>query len=163
MTPWTTYSPPGFSLHGILQARILEWIAISFSRGSSQPRHQTQISCIPGRFFAIWATREVLSYILHLCFVLSKQVSKVAQSGPTLCNPMDCGPPGSSVHGILQATILEWVAISFSRGSSRPWDRTQVSHTAGRRFNLWATRDELCYICIYSNISFLALNVCFFQ
>ena len=47
---------------------------------------------------------------------------------------MDCSPPGSSVHGILQARILEWGAISFPRGSSRPRDRTQVSHTAGRRF-----------------------------
>ena len=50
-------------------------------------------------------------------------------------------PPGSSVHGILQARILEWVAISFSRGSSWPRDQTQVSHIAGRRFNLWATRE----------------------
>ena len=46
---------------------------------------------------------------------------------PTLCNPMDCGPPGSSVHGLLQAGILEWVAIPFSRGSSRPRDWTRVS------------------------------------
>ena len=56
-------------------------------------------------------------------------------------DPEDCSPPGSSIHGILQARILEWVAISFSRGSCRPRDRTQVSHIAGRRFNLWATRD----------------------
>ena len=46
--------------------------------------------------------------------------SKVAQSCPTLCDPMDCSPPGSSVHGVFQARILEWVAISFSRGSSQP-------------------------------------------
>ena len=46
---------------------------------------------------------------------------------PTLCDPMDCSPPGSSVHGILQARILEWVAIPFSRGSSTPRDQTQVS------------------------------------
>ena len=45
-----------------------------------------------------------------------------AQLYPTLCDPMDCSPPGSSVHGILQARILEWVAISFSRGSSAPSD-----------------------------------------
>ena len=51
----------------------------------------------------------------------------VAQLCPTLCDPMDCSPPGSSVHGILQARILEWVAISFSRGSSSPRDQTQVS------------------------------------
>ena len=69
----------------------------------------------------------------------------VAQSCLTLCNPMDGSPPVSSVHGILQARILEWVAISFSRGSSRPRDRTQVSHIAGRRFNLCTTREALKY------------------
>ena len=64
----------------------------------------------------------------------------------TLCEPMDCSPPGSSVLGVSQARILEWVAISFSRGSSRPRDRTQVSHIAGRGFNLWATREaqDIC-------------------
>ena len=51
---------------------------------------------------------------------------------PTLCNPMDCYPPGFSVHGILQARIWEWVAIPFSRRSSQPRDRTQVSRIAGR-------------------------------
>ena len=51
---------------------------------------------------------------------------------PTLCDPMDCGPPGSSVHGVLQARILEWVAISLFRGSSQPRDRTRVSYIAGR-------------------------------
>ena len=56
---------------------------------------------------------------------------------------MDCSPPSSSVHGLLQARILEWVAISFSRGSSRPRDRTQVSHIAGRCFNLCTTKEAL--------------------
>ena len=60
--------------------------------------------------------------------------SEVAQSCPTLCDPVD--PPGSFIHGILQAIILEWVAISFSRGSSQPRDQTRVSHIAGRHFNL---------------------------
>ena len=69
----------------------------------------------------------------------SESVSGVAQSCPSLCDLVDCSPPGSSVHGILQTRILEWVAISFSRGSSWPRDRTQVSHIAGRCFNLWAT------------------------
>jgi len=50
-----------------------------------------------------------------------------AQPCPTLCDPMDCSPPGSSVHGILQARTLEWVAISSSRGSSQPREQTQVS------------------------------------
>ena len=67
--------------------------------------------------------------------------SEVAQSWLTLCDPVDCSPPGSSVHGILQARILEWIAISFSRGSSQPRDRTQVSCSAGRCFILWATRE----------------------
>ena len=62
--------------------------------------------------------------------------SEVAQSCPTLCDPVDCRPPGSCVHGISQARILEQVAISFSRGSSQPRDRTWVSHFAGRHFNL---------------------------
>ena len=58
----------------------------------------------------------------------------VTQSSPTLCDPMDYSPPGSSVRGILQARILEWVAISFSRGSSQPRDGTQVSCVAGTFF-----------------------------
>ena len=67
--------------------------------------------------------------------------SKVAQSCLTLCNPVDCSLPGSSIHEILQAKILEWVAISLSRGSSWTRDWTRVSHIAGRCFNLWATRE----------------------
>ena len=59
--------------------------------------------------------------------------------------PMGCSPPSSSVHGILQARILGWVAISFSRGSSWPRDRTQVSCIAGRHFNLCTTREALKY------------------
>ena len=70
-----------------------------------------------------------------------KKESEVAQSCLTVCDLMDCSLPGFSFHGILQARILEWVAVSFSRGSSQPRDRTQVSRIAGRRFNLWATRE----------------------
>ena len=65
----------------------------------------------------------------------------VTQACPTLCNPMDYSPPGSSVHGILQARTLEWVAISFSRGSSWPREWTQASCIAGRFFTIWATRE----------------------
>ena len=60
----------------------------------------------------------------------------VTQSCLTLCDPMDCSPPGSSVHGILQAEILEWVGMPSSRGSSPPTDRTQVSCTAGGSFTI---------------------------
>ena len=58
-TPRTDYSLPGSSIHGIFQARILEWVAFSFSRTSSQPRDWTRVSLIVGRRFTIWATREV--------------------------------------------------------------------------------------------------------
>ena len=61
------------------------------------------------------------------------------QSCPTPCSPMDCSPSGSSVHGILQARILEWVTMPSSRGSSWPRDQTWVSHIAGRFFTHWAT------------------------
>ena len=61
----------------------------------------------------------------------------VAQSCPTLCNLMDCGPPDSSVHVIFQAKVLEWIAISFSRGSSPARDQTQVSCIASRVFTVW--------------------------
>ena len=67
--------------------------------------------------------------------------SEVAQSCLTLCDPMDCSLPGSSILGIFQAWILEWIAIAFSRGSSRPRDRTQVSLIAGGRFTVLATRE----------------------
>ena len=69
----------------------------------------------------------------------------VIQSFLTLCDPMDCSPPVSSVQGILQARLLEWVAIPFSRGSSQPRDRTQVSWTAGRFFTIWAIGEALSW------------------
>ena len=67
--------------------------------------------------------------------------SEVAQSCPTLCDPMDCSLSGSSVHGIFQARVLEWIAVSFSRGSSQPRNRSRVSHIAGRYFTIWANRE----------------------
>ena len=69
--------------------------------------------------------------------------SEVAQSCLALCDPMGCSPPGSSIHGIFQARVLEWGAVFFSRGSSRPRDQTQVSLIAGWRFTVWATRGEM--------------------
>ena len=62
----------------------------------------------------------------------------VAQSCLTVCNPMDCSPPGSSVHGILQTRILEWVATPFSRGCSWLRSQTLFSCIAGRFFTIWA-------------------------
>ena len=98
----------------------------------------------PGEFhepYSPWGckesdTTEQLSLAL---FILWLQML-VAQLCPTLCNSMDCSPPGSSVHGISQARILQWVAISFSRGSSWLRDQTQFCHNAGRFFTIWDTR-----------------------
>ena len=78
---------------------------------------------------------------LKSVFLGAESESEVAQLCLTLCDPMDSNLPGSAVHGILQARILERAAISFSRGSSQPRDRTQVSCIADRRFTIWATRE----------------------
>ena len=77
-------------------------------------------------------------FILCVCVYMH---TKSLQSCPTLCDPMYCSPPGSSVHGILQARILKWVAIPFSTGSSWPMDWTRVSCIAGRFFTIWATKE----------------------
>ena len=69
---------------------------------------------------------------------------KAAQWCPILCNPLDY-----TVHGVIQARILEWVAGPFSRGSSQPRDRTQVSRVAGGFFTSWATREALIYNSIF--------------
>ena len=70
-------SLPGSSVHGIIQARILEWAAIPFSRGSSQPRNQTQVSCIAGRFFTIWATKEAHMYIYTTFYLSINQLKDI--------------------------------------------------------------------------------------
>ena len=75
------HGPPGSSVHGILQAKTLEWVAISFCSN------------------IVWSEW--------------REWSEVPQSCPTLCDPMDCSLPDSSVHGIFQARVLEWVAVSF--------------------------------------------------
>ena len=89
----------------------------------------------------------------HYCFLTFKFTwgifAKSLQSCLTLCSPLDCSPPGSSIHGILQARILEWVAISFSRGSSQPRNRTQVSCIAGRFFTYWAMQEAYIFIYLF--------------
>ena len=71
------HSLPGNSLYGIFQARILDWDVISFSRGSSQPRDWNQVSCISGRFFAIWATREAPFLILDITLISPVMVNRL--------------------------------------------------------------------------------------
>ena len=110
-------SLPGSSIHGILQARILERVAISFSRGSSWPRDWTWVSGIAGRRFTLWATREALKFWAkgHCECTRINYCCSVAKLCPTLCDPMDCSLPSFFIHGTSQAGILEWVVISFSK------------------------------------------------
>ena len=90
------------------------------------------------KHYARWNWLQMDKYCMT---PLTWKWSEVAQSCLTLCDPLDCSLPGFSVHGIFQARVLEWVSVSFSRGSSPPRDWTWVSHIAGRRFTLWATRE----------------------
>ena len=76
---------------------------------------------------------------LGCCGILWKWKCSLLGCVWLFCNPMDCSLPGSSVHGILQAGILEWVAFPFSRGSSWPRDQTWISYISGRFFKVWAT------------------------
>ena len=75
-------------------------------------------------------------FFIIIIIIILIDVCLVTQSCLTLCEPMDCSPPGFSVHGILQARILEWVVIHFSKGSSQLRDQTQVSRVAGRFFTI---------------------------
>ena len=158
-------SPPGSSVHGIFQARVLEWGAIAFSTKDlmiwisipirdqivgSLKHLQKQEICRNKQTIATAANMANCGNS-YLAQTLLKSVNtcsnwtqvKVVQSCPTLCNPVDYNLPGNSVHGILQARILEWVVIPFSRGSSQPRDQTLVSCIAGRFFTIWATREEV--------------------
>ena len=121
----TLYNPmgcslPGASTHGIFQARILEWVALSFSRGSSRPRDWTWVSRNAGRLFDHLSHQgsphsfgfTLISMWCNFCSFWKVKV-KATQSCPTLCDPMDCSLPGPSIRGIFQARILEWFAISF--------------------------------------------------
>ena len=158
--------PPGFSVHGILQERILEWVLILFSRGSSRPRSLNRVCYIAAdsllfeslgkpreemkRYqlnskawpvaFAVmlrmvikdkWVTKGKWSIYLKSEYEVQEaarnQVGAGAQSCLTPWNLQGCRPPGSSVHGIFQARILEWAAISISGWSSWSRDQTHIS------------------------------------
>ena len=99
----------------------------------------------------------VFSSVLCVCIhLLYKILCLVAQLCPTLCDPMDCSPPGSSVCGILQAGILEWVAMLSSRESSQPMDWTPVSHIADGFFTVWATREASSTRSVQFSYSFMS-------
>ena len=81
-------------------------------------------------------TADVVETARELKLEVEPKESEATQSCPTLCDPMDWSLPGSSVHRIFQATVLEWIAISFSRGSSQPRARTRVSRNVDRHFTV---------------------------
>ena len=97
----------------------------------------------PNSPLASWVCNGLITPSGVVCYTAMAQKKVKVKSCPTICDPMNCSPPGSSIHGTVQARILEWVAISFSRGSSWPRDRTLVSRIGGRCFNLWATREAI--------------------
>ena len=136
------YSLPGSSVHENFQAIILEWVAISYSGGSSDPSIKLTFLAslvLAGRFFTtvppgnpcniFLASLCELEDIISSSVFWKNHLELELISCPALCNPMDY-----IIHGILQARILEWIVFPFSRGSSQPKDRTQVSHIAGRYF-----------------------------
>ena len=106
-------SLPGSSLHGILQARVLEWVAISFSRGSSWPRDWTLVSCIPGRHFNLWATREVPFSEKVVCNsdLTRKQVSNISQ--PLRTNAGVRGGRDVYVIWEIQLSVVSWVQVEM--------------------------------------------------
>ena len=159
LTLWPMdYSLPGSSFHGILQGRILERVVIFFSMDLPDPGIEHKSPALAGGFFTTeppgkpWISCKYIHIPSLSClpstppllFSILKKVSvlylesevTVAQSCPNVCDPMDY-----TVHGILQARILEWVAFPFSGGSSQPRGGIQVSHIAGRFFTSWATRE----------------------
>ena len=129
------------------------FLCVSFPRQFSFSRHFCRF---PSRLSAVslnWslniehnATGLFLLYPskVELSFSIFQTLcAQSLQSVPTLCDPMDYSPPVSSIHGILQARILEWVAISFSKGSSRPRDRIWVSCIGRWILYHWATRKAI--------------------
>ena len=138
-------------------------IVTFFSQGGTFPNaHHCLLIVLYSLWWSCW---HFFFWILkYWCVMLWWRVkwSEVAQSCLTLCDPMDCSLPGSSIHWSFQARVLEWVAIAFSRGSSPPMDRTWVLHIIGRRFIIWATREALYWrvTWIKVNISFLRWYLC---
>ena len=131
----------------VLPVNIQDWFPLGWLVGSPCSPRDSQESSPAPQFRSINSSSLSLFYGPALAYIYdylkNHMFVLVAQSCMTLCNPMDCSPPGSSVHEILQTRILEWVAISLSRGSSRPRDQTQVSSNPGECFTIWATRKTM--------------------
>jgi len=154
----------------LLNPKTLEWKSSFWILNKMKClKKKSKMFCIIGQVINLWISFP-RNYIGMKYFVDFHEISffhslKLAESSSTcqsllwvycccpclvtklcliLCNPMDCDPPGSSVHGILQAGILEWIAIFFSRGSSRPRDWTQVSCLGRHILYHWATKVAHC-------------------
>ena len=112
-------------------------------------------------YYGVIPISETENCLIAILIITIHKWSEVAQSCPTPCNPMDCSLPGSSVHGIFQARILEWVAISFSRRSFQPRDWTRVSHIVDRRLTIWATREVQYIVCINYLLCVFYWDKCF--
>ena len=143
-------SPPGTYVRGTFQGRMLEQVAHSYARESSRLRDWTYIACVSCIGTTVPPGKPTL-------FIGDLYTDLVAESCPTLYDPMGCSPPGSSVHVIFQGRILEWVVTSFSRGFSPPTNWTWGSWNAGRFFTNWDTREV--HWCIYYIYSFIHIHV----
>ena len=157
----------GYSPWGHKKSDTTEWL----THTPLQKELEKQAPQSPAQFFSffqtskfpemLWPQGHHFSYFSEIYFLCCKSIWHIQFSWAhsvcflpwyvfishsvvlALSDPMDCSPPGSSVHGLLQARILEWVATPFSRGSSQPRDGTWVSCMAGRFFIVWATREDL--------------------
>ena len=120
--------------------RMLSWLVDVYCVLRWQRDRETEVDRSGFSSFLCKETRSMFrAWPLWPHLTLKKEREREVVSNS--CNLTNCSPPGSSVHGILQARILEWVAISFSRGTSRPRNWTQVSSTAGRCFNNWPMKE----------------------
>ena len=117
--------------------------------------------------FIIFNFKLLMDFFHFLLFC--RKLSFIHFKSVHFCDPVDCSPPGLSVHEIFQARILEWVAISSSTRSSQPRDRTRVSRIAGSCFTLWATREALyllyddynsCFNVLFDNLNICLLHIC---
>ena len=113
---------------GIHRAGFPAKIPVHSAGATQSYGFKCRLICLPGQIAISFRTCFAITY--------KESESEVAQSCLTLCHPMDCSLQGSSVHGIFQARVLEWVVISFSRGSSPPRDQTRVSRIVGRCFTI---------------------------
>ena len=137
------HSLPGSSVHGILQARILEWVAIPFSRGSSQPRYQTQVSGIAGRFFTVWATSE--AFLMGFPCGLPPWVSLVAQ---TVKNLPAMKRPGLKPWVMKIPWKREWLPTPVFLSGEFHEQRSLAGYSPWGRKELDMT-EWLTHLCIY--------------